>query len=729
MLIIYQRSNFLDFSLTRYSGQKYVKKTDRTSPVVNIVFGLTIFLSAFLLFQIQPMISKFILPWFGGGSGVWTTSQLFFQLLLLGGYAYAHFLNLRAPKRQARVHLLVLGGVFALLIWLALVRETPISPDPGWKPSGGAFPVWQVLGVLAASVGLPYLLLSTTSSLAQAWYRDIRRQGSPYVFYALSNAASLLALLTYPVLVEPAWTIKQQALAWSAGFVVYLAAISICAFLLLKYGAGPVVADGKANPSNTEEAIPPVGWKVSLYWVALAACSSVMLLATTNEITQDVASVPFLWVLPLSLYLLSFVIAFSDRFVHVRGVYVVLTLAALLFGYISLERGSSMPWVPRVAANAVMLLIICLLCHSELYARRPHPRHLTSFYLMVSIGGAVGGVFVSLVAPLIFSDFWEYHLGLVGAAVVAVSIVFQRRSAWVRWLRFPYAASALALVAAILYTPVYWFSGSVEMARSFYGVLRVRSVTMDGMPGYTLVHGGILHGSQVTVEPNRRMPTEYYTPSTGFGVAYHNHPDEMADRPMRVGMVGLGAGTVAAYGKPGDTFRFYEIDPNVVRIARDSGYFTYLQDSQAEIEIVLGDARLSMERELLEGHPQQYDLLAIDAFSGDSIPTHLINREAVALYLEHLDDDGILAFHISNRHLDLEPVVARLAEAYQLSPVVIHGGSQDWEGSPASWVLLARDRVLFDAPAIYQASSALTGKSTVRLWTDDYSNLFQVIRE
>jgi hypothetical protein len=368
-----------------------------------------------------------------------------------------------------------------------------------------------------------------------------------------------------------------------------------------------------------------------------------------------------------------------------------------------------------------------LLCHSELYARRPHPRYLTSFYLMVSIGGALGGVFVSLVAPLVFNDFWEYHLGLAFTAFVAIWIVFQTRGRWARWLRIPYALGALALAGAILYSPVSWMSGSVETSRTFYGVLRVHAVEVDNMPGYNLVHGGILHGKQVTVEPNRRWPTSYYTPSTGFGLAYNNHPKQLAGSPMRVGMVGLGVGTAAAYGKPGDVIRFYEIDPNVVRVARDSGYFTYLQDSQAQVEIVLGDARLSMERELLEDRPQRYDLLAIDAFSGDSIPTHLINLEAVALYLGHLNEDGILAFHTSNRHLDLEPVVGLLAEAYDLFPVVIHGGGQDWGGSSATWVLLSRDRTVFDAPNIAQASRALVIKPGIRMWTDDYSNLFQVL--
>lgn len=705
--------------------------TRRATPAI---FALTIILSAFLLFQIQPMIGKFILPWFGGSSAVWTTSMLFFQVLLLGGYAYAHFLGTLPPRRQSGLHLLVLLLVLGWIALAAWLNGTPVTPDPRLKPAGSAFPVWQILIVLAASVGIPYFLLSTSSSLFQAWYRDVHRRSSPYAFYALSNAASLVALLSYPVLFEPALTLQQQAAFWSVGFAVYLLLAGLCAVILRgqaaarpveNYAAGESASLPETAPAETPARPGPGSY---LVWAGLAACASVLLLATTNHITQDLTSTPFLWVLPLGLYLLSFVFAFNDRQAGLRGAYVLLTLAVLLVGYLVLDQGSSMPIFHQIAANAVLLFVICLLCHSELYARRPHPRYLTNFYLMVSVGGALGGLLVSIVAPLVFRDYWEYQLGLVASALVAVVIAFQSRGSWLYRLRFPVALAAVILAGFILYTSYYWIATTQEMTRSFYGVLRVRGFQEDEISGFRLLHGGILHGTQVREEPFRYQPTSYYTESSGVGVALKSHPRYRAGEPLRIGVVGLGVGTMAAYGRAGDTIRFYEINPQVVQLARDSGYFTYLTDTPAAVEIVIGDARLSMERELAAGEPQGYQLLVVDAFSGDSIPIHLINREALQTYLAHLADDGILAFHISNRHIDLQPVVALLAEAYDLEAALIQGGSDDMQGSYSVWALLGSRETMRGMPEIAARRAELNTNPGLRIWTDDYSNLYQVLR-
>ncbi len=702
-------------------------------------FGVTISVSAFLLFQIQPMISKAILPWFGGGSAVWTAAMLFFQILLLAGYAYAHFLSHMEPHRQAFFHLIVLGAALGWLVIMTAFRSTPILPSPNLKPTGSDFPVWHVLWILAASVGPPYFMLATNSSLAQAWFSLVQQRSSPYAFYALSNAASLLALLSYPVLFEPAWTLIEQTGFWSIGFVAYLILICLCAVLLIRAVRNAGAPTGAHNPegitsqdnsAGSNDAYPAQKPRHAEYisWVGLATLPSVMLLAVTNQITQDVAAVPFLWVLPLSIYLLSFIIAFSERLQGLRPAYIPIALLACGLGYITLEIPNRLSILELIAANAVLLMAISLFCHSALYARRPHPRYLTSFYLMLSIGGALGGVLVSLAAPTIFPDFWEYPLGVIASAGAAVIAAFRSHKSWLRTLRYPMAFAWIALALFMFLTAWQWVNSSVYMSRNFYGVLRVRKMTHENTLVYNLVHGRIIHGSQALGTTYSSRPTRYYSPSTGVGLAFTDHPKRLDGQPLRAGIVGLGAGTVAAYGQPGDVIRFYEIDPQVVIIAQDRRYFTYLANSSASIDIILGDARLSMERELEENQPQNYDLLAVDAFSGDSIPTHLINREAVALYLEHLAENGILAFHISNRHLNLEPVVARLGDEFGLLEATIVGGSQDWLGTNSTWVLLSRSPVALGTPKIAAVKQAVERRPALRLWTDNYSNLFQVLR-
>ena len=714
------------------------------------LYGGAIFVSAFLLFQIQPLISKYILPWFGGGTSVWTTAQVFFQAVLLGGYAYAHGLARLGSEGQGRLHLGVMGVVAAWLVGTGLRWGAPVTPDAAWKPAVGGVPALQVLGVLAVSVGLPYFLLSTSSSLLQAWYSRLRGGGSPYGFYVLSNAASLLALLSYPVVVEPALSLRQQALVWALGFGLYLILLALCAGVLIRCAPSEApmerekaaIMRGKPGKAPRQRQNPPApavepvesaarpGWSQYLAWAGLAACGSTTLLAVTNQITQDVASAPFLWVLPLSLYLLTFIIGFNERVAARRGLLVVIVLIALGVGLLLIAPPAQLPLWALIAANGFVLLAVCLFCHTELYRTRPHPRHLTAFYLMLSLGGALGGAFVSLIAPAFFRGFWEFPIALLFCADLARQAAQSPGVGRMYRLRHVVTGLALALAVGIVLLPLKAYSDSFLVLRNFYGVLRVRQVDYEGVPAYNLVNGTITHGLQAMQGEQRGRPTSYFTPSSGAALAIANHPARVRDEPLRIGIVGLGVGTLAYYGQPGDVIRFYEINPQVIAVAYDERFFTYLRDSQAAVEIVEGDARLSMEREWRQSGSQQYDVFVIDAFSGDSIPAHLLSIEAIQLYLDHLRPDGVLAFHISNKYIALEPVLWRIRETLGLQGVYIH--STPPPGDPLSfdsfWVLLSRDSAVLDSPAIRAVGRALQGRPTIRLWTDDYSNLFQVLK-
>ena len=693
---------------------------------ISLLFGATICLSALLLFQIEPMISKYILPWFGGGPAIWTAAMLTFQLLLLGGYAYSHSLSRLSLTAQRAIHLTV---SLVVLGWMALnaVRwNTPVTPDSSWRPATGMLPALQVLVVLLVSIGLPFFLLSTTSSLVQSWFSRLQQQASPYAFYVFANAASLVALLSYPALIEPNWTLMQQGQFWSVGFGIYLLLLGACLITTRSAAQGPAWDPLNGTSARNAQGGAP-SWRDSLFRVSLAACASVMLLASTNQMCQDIASIPFLWVLPLGLYLLSFVIAFNDNQERLRGIYVLLSLAALALGLWNLSNGSRTGTLFQIASNAAMLFAICLLCHSELYLHRPSPKYLTSFYLMLSIGGAAGGIFVSLLAPLVFPDFWEYNLGLLYVAVIVIAIAYRSRGSWLYRLRIPLSVLALVLAVFIALLPIAWATRSLQIARNFYGVIRVRA--MNGpIQGYELIHGAITHGSQAASGALRDAPTMYYAPHSGVGVAILNYPPRLAGSPVRIGGIGLGVGTIASYGRTGDTIRFYEIDPDVISFARNSRYFSFLRDSPASVEIIEGDARLSMERELAQNDPQDFDILVIDAFSGDSIPTHLLTLEAIQLYLTELKPGGILAFNISNRHLDLEPVLAEAGKHFGLAGVFIaDAGQADPLSAASAWVLLSRDSAFLRSPAVAAVGRDLHERAGIRVWTDDYSNLFQVL--
>jgi SAM-dependent methyltransferase len=666
-----------------------------------MIYAVTIFLSSFLLFLVQPLIARLILPWFGGSAAVWTTCMLFFQVLLLAGYAYAHGIARR--RYEPIVHTVLLIAALATL---------PIMPSESWKPAGTDEPITRILLVLGATVGLPYFLLASTSPLVQAWFSRARPQENPYRLFALSNLASLLALLGYPVVVEPYLAGRQQVSAWSWLFGAFAL---LCAALAWRTPRAAAVAAG------SEAA--PVAKRDFVWWLALSATGSVMLLAVTNHLTQNVASVPLLWLVPLTLYLATFIIAFEGGgWYQPRYLWPLLLVALIAMAWLLVDTDYHYNLPLQLGVFLPGLFIGCLFCHGELYRTRPAPAHLTAFYLTVSAGGALGGLLVAVVAPLVFTGYFELGFGLAALALLATLRLGQIG-------RIAYAASLLVLlgVGACATYDGFRHQRDVRVAkRSFYGVLRVKEYGTPGEDSHLrrLVHGTIMHGEQYLSEPLRHKPTTYYTESSGIAAAIHSKEDH----PVRVGVIGLGTGTIAAYGRPGDVYRFYDIDANVIHIARSE--FTFLADSKAKVEIALGDARLTLERE----PPQGFDVLAVDAFSSDAIPVHLITREALQTYVRDLKPDGIVAFHVSNRFLDLIPVVARLAKELNLHATLISDDPDEEDEdrsfkSRSDWVLVSPDAKALAARAIVGAGAQPPKEHPEwRTWTDDYSNLVQILK-
>jgi hypothetical protein len=694
-----------------------------------VYFTISIFLSAFLLFQLQPMIAKYILPWFGGTPTVWSMVMLFFQVLLTGGYAYASWLN-RSRRREV-VHLVLLGLSFVLFLILGLMWKSPITPSVSWKPEAGASPIWEIFKLLTVSVGLPYFLISSNSPLIQTWFAQAYPDRPAFQLYALSNAGSLIALMTYPVLVEPYLTLIWQGRIWSLLYLVYVG--------LSAYGAIRVLRTEINDNSDklAAKAASEKHPKMRDYsmWIALAATASILLLATTNYITQDVAVIPFLWVLPLTIYLLSFVLAFSGERWYSRKIYMALFIVAIIpFGWAMIGSWNFGPTLQLVTFS-FLLFITCMICHGELYKLRPNSSYLTTFYLMVSIGGALGGILINFVAPFVFKGYWELPISYFACWLLILVVVFSTRTQ--SHSRIVFVANGVILNCVLLILGFIAFiyihsdlRDSLGSWRNFYGVIRVKENVLPnlGSSNYTLMHGRTVHGVQLLDVERRNVPTAYYGETSGGGLAIMNHPKRGGG--MRLGILGLGIGTLSAYGQPGDVYRFYEINPVVVRLAEgEDGYFHYLQDCQAKVEIILGDARLSLERELAEEHPQQYDVMVLDVFSSDSIPVHLLNEQSFNLYLKHLAPDGILAVHITNRYLDLSPVVWTLADQFNLSRVLINDPGNGTTIFKTDWMLLARDPALLQVPAIKARETPLLNYTPyIRLWTDDFSNLFQILK-
>jgi len=683
-----------------------------------ILFAATVFSSAFLLFLVQPVIAKQILPWFGGSAAVWTTCMVFFQLVLLAGYTYADAVTRwLSPKRQAALHTAV---ILLSLAWL------PIIPAEAWKPLPGTEPGMRILLLLAATIGLPYFILSTTGPLVQAWFARSFPAGTVYRLFALSNFASLLALVAYPPAIEPLVTLRNQSVWWSAVYVVFAALCIASAWQAAKH-----------NPPKAEHAGYAVGDESPpratdyLTWLVLSALGSLMLLAVTNHITQNVASVPFLWIVPLVLYLLSFILVFDvgsgrGRSGWYSRLVFVGPLLALLVGmaYGLVERVTITDVWIAVALYCAGMFVACMFCHGELAAMRPAPRYLTRFYLMMSLGGALGGLFVGLVAPRLFDAYLELPLALV--VLSAMLLVLSSRGLRMGSRRpadFAIPLSALIATGATAwyaYDYRYWLKvEAIELNRNFYGTLAVKEDRDPNAEGATrrLVHGMINHGSQLIAQDQRMVPASYFGPGSGIAKAL----DFYAGRPRRIGVVGLGVGVFLGYGTKDDYFRIYELDPEVERIARQ--HFWFLTGTPAKTEVVIGDGRLNLERD----PPQKFDLLSLDAFSSDAIPMHLITREALKAYRRHVTPDGVIVFNVTNRFIRLAPLIDALAKQEGMVAILISDDPSDDKYSGTEYVLvtanpaLAMDKRFADAVKI----EPIPG---LRPWTDDFNSLFDVLK-
>ncbi len=669
-----------------------------------MLYAITIFLSSFLLFLVQPLIARLILPWFGGTAAVWTTCMLFFQCILLAGYAYAHATSAKlGPRGQAILHTILLAAAAATL---------PILPDPSWKPEGGGEPISRILLLLTATVGLPYLLISSTSPLVQAWFSRARPGANPYRLFAVSNFASLLALVGYPLFVEPNLTNGQQVYGWSWMFAGFAVLCSALAWTAAKAQPG-ALADASAVVAD---APAPRGREIAL-WLALSATGSVILLAVTNHITQNIAAIPLLWLAPLTLYLLTFILCFEGQGLYRQAWWWPVVLAAVgAMAWLLVEPDHQFDLYVQLGVFLSGLFIACMFCHGELYRLRPANRHLTAFYLWVSVGGALGGLFVAVVAPLAFKAYYELGIGLAACALLA-AIVYRSLN------RIALGASLVLLLGttgAVTYDAIKFQDYARLTVRNFYGVLRVKEYGTEGEEDHLrrLLHGTIMHGEQYMNGSKRQELTSYYQVTSGIGKAIAS---KQAGGPIRVGVVGLGTGTLAGYGRKGDFYKFYDINPAVVTIARSD--FKYLGDSEAKIEVALGDARLTLERDA----PEKFDVLAVDAFSSDSIPVHLITREALAVYLRHMKPGGIIAFHVSNRFLNLGPVVGQLARISGAHAVSVYEKGEE-DRTQSDWVLVSLDRKALEDKVIKDVSEPVEERPLWRLWTDDYNNLVQILK-
>ncbi len=669
-----------------------------------MLLASTVFLGAFLLFLIEPLFAKLILPRFGGAAAVWAACLVFFQCALLLGYLYADLTSRRLTvARQSQLHIALL-----LLSLLFL----PIAPRFSESHRAGSDPASAILVLLSVSIGLPFALLSATSPLAQMWYARASAQREPYHLFALSNLASLLALLSYPLLVEPHVAAHKQAALWSALFAVFVLLCAAAAWLARR-GTVPAIMPG--SEQNEIMAAPTLREKLS--WLGLSACSSMLLLSITNKLLEDVAPVPLLWVLPLALYLLTFALAFSRRIFYWRGLIVRFLAVALgSLGYAIYDPTYTESVQVSVPLFCIGLFLCCWFCHGELALRRPAPRFATSFYLMISLGGALGAIFVGLAAPHLFTGIYELPLALILTALLAVAALWAQG-----WLIRLFWMAAAACMAFVLVRNVrHYEQNTIVRVRSFYGALRVaESTNWLKEPYRTLYHGRIEHGAQYVKPPSSLLPTTYYGPDSGVGLAL----TRCCPNAKRVGAIGLGAGTLAAYGKTSDYFRFYEINAQVIQIAKT--YFSYLRDSPARIDVILGDARLSLQNEA----PQEFDVLAVDAFSGDAIPVHLLTREAFALYLRHLKPDGILAVHTSNTYLNLPPVVQLLAaDAGCEARLIVNDENHRKLIDSSDWVVVTRNRHFLESIDTTISIEPISVAPNLRVWTDDFNNLFQILR-
>jgi hypothetical protein len=727
-----------------------------------LLFAAATLLSAFLLFLVQPLVAKHILPWFGGAPAVWNVCMAFYQSALFGGYLYAHFLITRIPpSRQFWVHGALVFAAFALL---------PVLPAESWRPDGAAAPGGRIFLMLISSVGLPFVALAGTGPILQALFAKRFPGTSPYPLYALSNFGSLLALLCFPFVLEPWISVSAASPLWSGGFAIAGVSVLACVWLAASRGA---LTERLADEGAGERHRPvqaPVGVEQRIAWLLLPACAVVLLMGVTNLLCLDMSSVPLLWVVPLALYLSTFILCFASERNHRPRLFTAVAAIALLAN-VTLRYGnrgllSELFGIGTVYDQTLILIALlfasCMLLHGTLQRSRPPAEQITAYYLSISAGGALGGLFVGLLAPAIFDDYHELPLGLLFSWVALGVLSWRRSGRSGRATRSRLISTAAPVVLALLSGIHLVYEGErgvgevVFQQRSFFGVLRVHEKDPIQPKRHVkiLMNGTTFHGRQLQHPIARLMPVSYFGPLTAIGMALYGGPLsaaglELEPAPLgsgkRIGIIGVGVGALAGYGRSGDEIIFYEIDTEVVSVAIDSGHFDYVTKSRAEIEVVLGDGRLSLEQELKDSGSRQFDVLIMDAFSSDAIPVHLLTREAFGVYVQHLRSDGLLAVQASNRHLRLSPLISRLGASVGLHSLQVQNRNiSGYSSGQSRWVLLARDPSEIDRleqkirarmryagvsePEVTLFRPEQADLESAPFWTDDYSNILSALK-
>lgn len=719
-----------------------------------LLFVVAVFIGSFLLFLIEPMVARMALPRLGGAPNVWSSAMLVYQALLLAGYAYAHWLSRQPLRRQALLHVAALG-LAALTLPIGLVSLPP--PAAGWEA------VW-VPWLLLLSVGPVFLVVGAQAPLMQRWFAADAKAGAPWALYSASNLGSFAGLISYPLLAEPLLSLNGQSMAWALGYGVLVALVALCAWTRRN------VVDAAA-PTPAAAARVPV--RRLWHWLVLSAVPSGLMLSTTTHLTTDIVASPLLWVIPLGLYLLSFVIAFADRRGPARAVTLVAPVAVLFFGsYAMLSNGTGTLLV--AGGTCLLLFVVAVSLHARLYDLRPEPGQLTTFYLVMSAGGALGGLFTGLIAPLVFDWAWEHPLLVLAAAAL------MPLPELLRWRRMDGLEPAMArIVLALLLLSALFLAVKLdevalvadagmltmlltvgltgigvlvmgwrwafvlvlamamvaqggswtirsslngERTRSYFGIYTVRDYPEAGLR--ILSHGTTLHGRQSLNPADRDRPLSYYGPTSGIALALAAMP-QFEGPNARVGVVGLGTGSLACLARPGEQWTFFEIDPVILEYST-SGQFTFLRDCTPDARVVLGDARLELEKIA----PGSFDMLAIDAFSSDAIPLHLLTREAFDVYQSALSPGGVLLVHISNRFIDLEPVIAALAKSAGLAARSRLDLPENEDFTPSHWIALSRDGARINALAQMRPDSPWSplDPPAERPWTDDHASILPFIR-
>ncbi len=688
-------------------------------PIISPVlpFTLAIGLSGFLIFEVQPMMGKFLLPVFGGSVTSWSVCIAFFQTALLAGYLYAHLLSRFTVRMQAMIHAAVL---------LASLIVLPVVPSATATAAQSAAPSLDIMWMLGVSVGIPYFVLASTSSLLQRWFSTLGGGADPTRLFAISNLASFAGLLSYPFVFERLASISTQALWWSGGYAIYVAVLLFCAWLTYRRSD-----EAAATVLPTAEDAVPVSWQDAAVWVGLSLLGSILLLATTNIITERIAAMPFLWVIPLSLYLWSFVIVFGHGKQVSHRVMFVIFLALFALGLALNDVEDTYLLLLKIVALVGAMFAGCLVAHGELASRRPVAVKLTAFYLWMTFGGALGGMLVTFLAPAIFSDYWEYEIGI--AALVITVLLLERRKLFAgsgRMSNLAYAGLVVLAAAGILGASIMVREEPgivVKKVRNFYGVLTLALVEKGDADERLAVFQSAVNQGEQYRDPKRRSETACdFDEQSGIGLAIRRHPNRLKAQPLRVGIVGLGVGMTLVHGHAGDTFRYFEINPAITEVARNA--FSFIKDTPATVEVEHGDGRLLLDRENRIGAPK-FDVLVIDAFRGAAPPMHLMTKEAFDIYLGRLNPDGILVANFEVERFDPSPLFRGLGAAFNLKSAWFEStllpGCQE---EAVSWALYARQNAFFeDAEVKARISPWWDRKDTKLLWTDQTSNLFSII--